>query len=129
MHRNAILLLAAVLLGSVTAACGDDDGAADQPDRYRDVGALAARLDGIAEGCTLEYEGLVDDQREVSVCTLDGEVAELSVWTDLSALEALVDDAKSSGDPLVSGPNWTVDVVDPDLASRVADATGGVDHG
>lgn len=141
MRRPSALLAPALLVAAVLAGCGDDDaggdGAPDDPDptadtasdsRYDDVAALAADLDGVAGGCTLEYEGLVDDQRELSVCTLGDEIAELSVWDDDAALDALVDAAEESGDPVVTGENWSVDVADTGLAAEVADATGGAVH-
>jgi hypothetical protein len=115
-------------------ACSDDDTADDaaggtagsgSAPAYEDVASLAADLDGVADGCALEYEGLEEEGRQVSICTLGGEVAELSVWEDRQALDDLAAAAEDSGDPVVVGSNWSVDVSDPALASQVAEATGG----
>lgn len=135
MHRTIRLVLAFALVGSLVS-CGDDDTAAgpaggdDGPGgpRVADVAELSELLTGVADGCTLEYEGLEDGQREVSVCTLGTEAVELSVWTDTAALDDLVAAADESGDPVVTGANWSVDVTDPSLADDVADATGGTVH-
>lgn len=130
MPRRCPVLIAVLLAGLVlSAACGGDD-AGDGADpvtgsTVEDVGELADTLDGVGEGCTLEYEGLADGQRELSVCTLGGEIAELSVWNDPSSIDPLVEAASESGDPIVVGGNWTVDVADPDLAAEIADAAGG----
>ncbi|MGK2929709.1 MAG: hypothetical protein ACSLFO_09055 [Acidimicrobiales bacterium] len=150
MRRLLLALLAVTSL--VAAGCGDDDDTADTGagttgpadattdattgdededaagDRVETVTDLAGQLDGVADGCALEYEGLTDDQREVSICTLGSDIAELSVWTDETALEGMIADTDGSGDPLVSGPNWSIDVVDPALADEVAEATGGTVH-
>lgn len=117
------ILLAAVLLVAL-ASCGDDDGAAAAP-RHDDVASLAEELDGVDGGCDLEYEGLTDAQREVSVCTIGGDIAELSVWTDPEAHDAAVSAARERDQPLVTGPNWTISVGDRELAQEIADATGG----
>ncbi|MDZ7673463.1 MAG: hypothetical protein U5K30_00095 [Acidimicrobiales bacterium] len=125
--RRAALVAAAALL-LVIAACGDDDAtsaSSDDGGRVDDVAALAAMLDGIGNGCELEYEGLTDDQREVSICTLGDEVAELAVWSDVDALDELRASAEGSGDPVVTGSNWSIDVTGAELADQVAEATGG----
>lgn len=148
MRRPLLVLFAVMVL--LAAGCGDDEDAPaadsapevttdngeditseddEEASRVATVADLALLLDEVEGGCALEYEGLTDDQREVSICTLGGEIAELSVWTDEGSLEGLVDGAADSGDPLVAGPNWSVDVVDPDLAEAVAEATGGTVHG
>lgn len=121
--RRGLLVAALVVLG-VLGGCGDDADSGSGT-RVDDVAALAAELDGVAQGCALEYEGLTDDQREVSICTLGGEVVELAVWTDLDALRELRASSEGSGDPVVTGANWSVDLSDADLAEEVAEATGG----
>ncbi len=130
MFRTILPLVMA--LAAFGAACGDDDATgdastdapADAPP-VDDVEALAERLDGVEAGCTLEYEGLVDEQRELSICTLGDEIAELSVWSDPEALDGVVEAAEGTGDPIVTGPNWSIDVQDAELADQIADATGG----
>lgn len=120
----AVALLATPLLLS---GCSTDSGT-DAATDVATVAQLADELAGVADGCVLEYEGLTDGDREVSLCTLGTEAAELSVWSDPAALEAVVDQADGSGDPVVTGSNWSIDVSDPDLASQIAEATGGTVH-
>lgn len=124
MRRRLVLSVVATASVLVSAACGggDDDDAAP---RYDDLASLAAELDDVEAGCTLEYEGLEDGQRELSVCTMGDAIAELSVWTDADALSALVQSAEESGETIVFGPNWTIGIGDAAIAGQIADATGG----
>jgi hypothetical protein len=133
MCRRPIRLATTIALGTClllgATACGDDAaGEAGDVEPAEDVSTLAALLVDVGAGCTLEYEGLADRQRELSVCTLDGEIAELSVWDDPTSIATLRAAAEESGDPIVAGPNWTIDVADPELAAEIAEATGGVVH-
>lgn len=121
--RSAVTQLA--LVSGVTLAavgCGGDESPAAGP-RYDSVAEIAERLDGVSGGCDLEYEGLEDGERELSICTLGDGLAELSVWKDPGAVDALVAAGGASG--LVRGANWTVSLDDADLAADVAEATGG----
>jgi hypothetical protein len=131
--RCAIALAIAVLL---LASCGDDDsGNADEADgdtggsTYESVADLATDLDDAGLTCSLEYEGLVDDQREVSLCSVNGEYTELSVWTETSAAASAAAAADEADDPLAAGANWTVDVDTADTAVAVADALDGTAYG
>lgn len=150
-HLAAILaVLAALLLG---ASCsGDDDDAAptttteagsppavagdgdDEPatsatedlSRYADVSAMADDLQAGGITCALEYEGLRDAEKEVSICTIDGEFAQLTVWLDPEIVETL---AGAADGTLAHGQNWTVDVDTAATAQQVAAALGGAAPG
>ncbi|MBK9178109.1 MAG: hypothetical protein IPM45_00815 [Acidimicrobiales bacterium] len=142
MKRLALVLLAAAL---VFAACGGDDddggsaGTAAEGTTSTDGGASGgADLSGlttyatiaemrdalVADGiaCELEYEGLRDAEKEVSICTIEGEFAQLTVWLDPSIVEDLVG---ASDGTLAVGANWTVDVDTAATAETVAEALGG----
>jgi hypothetical protein len=134
----AALALPLVLL----VACGDDDGGggddgdgssttedAAELSTYGAVADIADDLDAAGIPCALEYEGLRDDTREVSLCAVNGEYTELSVWVDASEAAASGAAADDAGDPFVEGANWTVDVETAATAEAVADALGGVARG
>ncbi len=140
MKRLAVLLAAALL---VLAACGSDGGddtssttaggdtattATEGTDggavdleglpSYEHVDAVGADL-----GCELEYDGIVDADREYSTCVFEREQALIYIYTDAS----VVADVAAAGAPaLVYGANWTIEVETPAVAQAAADATGGV---
>lgn len=126
--------LLALCLLTLAAACGDDDGDGGGSDAgdlstYGSVSGLAEDLSDAGLTCTLEYEGLQDGNREVSLCTLEGELAELSVWADPVDAATTGDRADEDDDPLVVGENWTIDVQTAGTAETVAEALGGVARG
>ena len=130
MRRPALFLsLAAVI---VLSACGgsdgasDDQGGGDELSSYDDVATMAADLDADGLTCLLEYEGLDDGTREVSLCSVNGEFTELSVWADPADAGRTMDEADTADDPLAGGANWTVDVDTAATAEAVAEALGGV---
>jgi hypothetical protein len=131
-----ILVLPALAL---VACSGDDDSGGDgggptttaaaDLSTYATVADLSDELDAAGLACALEYEGLKDDTREVSLCAVNGEYTELSVWVDpqeASAAGLAADDAE---DPFVEGANWTIDVETAATATAVAEALGGVARG
>jgi hypothetical protein len=128
-----------VVLTMVGGACssGDDDAgdargtttvAGDEPadlTSYADIDALHQQLVDQGIACGLEYSGLRDEGREVSICVIVGEQALLTVWDDPNLVTEFADsDAAGSGD-VAHGENWTVDVDSPETAQLVADALGG----
>lgn len=124
----------ALVLVPLATACGDDEGGdasggGSGASSYGSVAELAEDLTGAGLACTLEYEGLRDDRREVSLCTLEGELAELSVWDDPADAAANADQADEDGNPLAAGSNWTIDVQSSDTAGAVADALDGTVRG
>lgn len=144
MRRSALLLVALFLAISLTA-CGDDDSAdgGDSPtteapadgdaevagadgSEFDDVAALADVLADAGITCDLEYEGLADEQREVSQCVIEGEQAVISIWYDPTLRDDVVTAAQDApGAALAAGANWTVEVTSAEVAQTVADALGG----
>lgn len=127
----------------VLAGCGDDGGG-DEPENgggasettgaeaelssYETVSDLNEALGAGGIDCTLEYEGLVDDEKEISQCTIEGSQAIITIWFD----EATVGDIVASDPPGVAyGQNWTVELTnqDADTAAAIADAAGGTSTG
>ena len=86
---------------------------------------MAADLNDAGLTCTLEYEGLTDAGREVSLCAVNGEYTELSVWTDPADAGKAGDTAAGEDDPFVVGANWSIDVDTAPTATAVATALGG----
>lgn len=121
VRRIAATASAAVLV-LTAAACGDDGD--DALSSYESVADLAADLTASDLECTLEYEGLVDGQREVSICAVNGEYTELSIWSEEAAQDA-TESAREGGQPAAVGANWTIIVETADTAAAVAEALGG----
>ena len=104
--------------GSATTADGgsDDTASSDLPE-YEAVADIGADLD-----CELEYDGIVDADREYSTCVFEGEQALIYIYND----PTFVDDIVAAGAPaLAYCANWTVEVETAPVAQSVADATGG----
>lgn len=114
-------------LAVIGVACGGDD--AGDATTYTSVSDMAQRLDDAGLRCVLEYEGLDDGNREVSLCHVNDEFTELSVWADASDAARTAAAADDARDPFVAGGNWTVDVDTANTAAAVADALGGTVHG
>jgi hypothetical protein len=123
MRRLTMILVALVLLGS---ACGDDsaggeaDGSAGSS--YDTLTALNDDLAAAGITCELEYEGLKDDEREISQCVINEEPTTLNIWFNDELRQAIVDE---SGDTVAFGANWTVQVATPETAQQIADALDG----
>ena len=104
---------------SATTASADDGGSIDTEGlpSFDDVAAIGAAL-----GCELEYDGIVDADREYSTCVYEGEQALIYRYTD----PAVVADVAGAGAPaLVYGANWTIEVDTAPVAESAASATGG----
>ena len=102
-----------------TTASGPDSGATDPADlpSYDTVADIGADL-----SCQLEYDGIVDADREYSTCVFEGEQALIYIYTD----PTFVSDIVAAGAPaLAYGANWTVEVETAPVAENVAAATGG----
>jgi hypothetical protein len=142
--RNLARILLAV--GALTvASCSDDGGESTDTTQgtdttategttdlstYDDLDALTAALTDAGYTCVLDYEGLVDDGKTVSLCTLvppdggPGSQATLTIWDDVGRVAAFV----GSGAPTeltVFGLNWTMDLRDAAVAAAVAEDLGG----
>ncbi len=143
MKRLALLLAAAALVLAACSSDGGDDNAsdttsggdtaatvtgdtADTGDDAVDTADLPSFDDvaaiGTALGCELEYDGIVDADREYSTCVFEGEQALIYIYTD----PAVVADVAAAGAPaLVYGANWTIEVETAPVAEAAAEATGG----
>lgn len=90
------------------------------------VAELQQKLSAAGIACKLEYESLRDDQKELSLCVIDGERATLTVWNQPGVLDAFLTspDRTASGATAV-GRNWTVDVQSAVVAQKLATALGG----
>ena len=143
MTRGVTALGLATLL-ALGAGCGTDDGdsttttappdpTAEPSDNtadvsslesYRDLAALQEAIVGSGRTCELEYEGLEDSDKTLSICVIGDEQATLTIWNDPSDVEALV--GADLGLELVAyGANWTIDVATPENAQALAVALGG----
>lgn len=130
-RTRAVVLLLALLLGVAAVACSSDGGgggseAGAERTSYDDVGALAEVLTEGGLPCELEYEGLDDGDKQLSLCTLGDEQATLSIWRDTAQLDAFLASPSSGPGATAVGANWTVDVTSAELAQQVADLAGGV---
>ena len=105
---------------ATTATDGTDAGGTVDPSElpsYEHVDAIGDDLE-----CDLEYDGIVDADREYSTCVFEGEQALIYIYTD----PAVVADVAAAGAPaLVYGANWTVELETPAVAEAAAEATGG----
>jgi hypothetical protein len=126
----------AVSLALLAGACSDGDDTSDDDDatsttaapeltEYDTVAAMQAALDEAGVTCELEYEGLEDEQRELSRCTIEGEQTTLTVWNDESFVAEFLAESPTE-DRVAVGINWTVDAASAEVARQVADALGGV---
>jgi hypothetical protein len=157
VRTRAALGAAALLLALAVGCSSDDDGGADEPaateatdqaptsdgggqdggttapdadlTSYDDITALHAELVANGVACGLEYEGLRDAGKEVSICVIEGEQALLTIWDDPSLVAEFVDSEVAADGNVAAGANWTVDVDSPEVAQTVADALGGIATG
>jgi hypothetical protein len=145
MSLRRLLPLALSPLLVLALACSDDEGSGDGGSdtsaatgdtaggdvdlsglpTYDTITALNEDLAAGGVQCTLEYEGLVDsDGKEVSLCTINGEQAQISVYPDSTTVQALVAADATLG-ALVYGQNWTVQLDTEATAQTVATALSG----
>ncbi len=102
-------------------------GAPIGPSSYATIAELHDAVVAAGFACTLEYPGLRDDvtNNEVSICTIDGETAYLTVWgsaDDLTAFAASPDGATGT---VALGADWSIAVSTGALATRLAAGLGG----
>lgn len=103
--------------GTVTVPAGSLD---DLP-TFDTITALRDEIVASGFTCELEYEGLEDGDKIVSICVIGGEQALLTIWNDPEVLEEFAtSDAVTN--LVVYGQNWTIDLTTPTLAGTVAGA-------
>ena len=133
---KATLATLAIVVLALTSCGGDDDGgsadtgassegtqvAVEDLSSYETVADLNAALAADGIDCTLEYEGLVDEVRELSQCTIEGGQAILTIWYDDGLFTDFVGGTPAA---VAYGENWTVELADPTVVATVADAAGG----
>jgi hypothetical protein len=96
---------------------------------FATVRAIADALTAAGVACTLQYEALRDEatgRKELSLCTIDGDLAQLTIWNDPGAVTKIVASAAANGDVLAYGREWTVEVKSSATARTVAEALGGL---
>jgi len=139
MHRSSSHPILATVLGVLFvitgAACGggETNGSPPPPSppstversSYPGVVALADALTAGGMSCTLEYEGLRDDTRELSLCTISGEQATLSIYNDPAIVDAFLASTDDGIGSTAVGANWTIDVDSLALATELAQVLGG----
>jgi ABC-type glycerol-3-phosphate transport system substrate-binding protein len=135
---KATLAIVVIALLTLAGCSGGDDGGettdttaggtetteapTEDLSSYETITDLNEDLAAAGIECTLEYEGLVDEVREISQCPIDGALAILTVWYD----DGLLTDFLATDPAAVAyGVNWTVELSDPATATAVAEATGG----
>jgi len=133
------LATVAIALLTLSACGGDDSGGSTADDGGTETTQAGVDLtsyetvsdlnDALAAGgvqCELEYEGLVDEIRELSQCTIDGGQAILTIWYDEDLQnEFLAPEGAEPPTAVAYGEDWTVELTDPATAATVAEAAGG----
>ncbi|GIU83428.1 MAG: hypothetical protein KatS3mg008_0203 [Acidimicrobiales bacterium] len=111
-------------VGSSTST-GRNDGRRTALSRYESVSELAAALREAGVPCRLEYEGLRDAGREVSICVVGDEQLLLTVWSEPGLLRDFLASPAASQPTVAVGENWSVDADTQQTAARIAEAAGG----
>jgi len=138
-RRLVAAALLPVALGTMSSACTSGQSgsspttAAAAPisklTSIASLGDLARQLEAKGITCKLEYEGLQDNDKTLSICTIDGSQATLTIWNKPEVLSKfLASNLEMEGYSAV-GANWTVDVDDAATADKVASALGGTVKG
>jgi hypothetical protein len=112
---------------STTAPTGGSTPASAGGSSYGSIAELHEAIVGADFACTLEYPGLEDDvsNSEVSICTIEGEQAFLTIWRDPADVADFVESPEGATGTVAIGGDWTISVSSEDLAGRLADALGG----
>jgi hypothetical protein len=138
-RRSLALAFAAAVLLAATSACrASDTGVSSSGSSsttvltsYASIDELQRSLEANGISCTLEYEGLRQDDRVLSLCVIDGEQATLTIWDRPEVLEKFTQSTSSAGSGLGAagavavGRNWSIDLDTEATATRVASALGG----
>jgi hypothetical protein len=132
-RRTAARLAFAVSLVVSLAAAGCSSGssgsnaapATTAPPSYATVADLARTLQSKGISCTLEYEGLRQEDKTLSICVVDGEQATLTIWDQPDVLTKFLATPDSGTGATAVGANWTIDVDTVATAQKLTAALGG----
>jgi hypothetical protein len=115
--------------GSATSVPADQASSSVAVERVDDLPTfdtlddLVAALGDEGFACALEYDGLEDEEKVLSLCTIEEDQAQLIIWKDPGYVGEFV--ASGGATELnVYGANWTIAFSDPATATAVADALG-----
>lgn len=114
--------------GSSTAASSPPGSGANSPANLSSIATvadMAKQLEAKGIRCKLEYEGLKDNDKTLSICTIDNSQATLTIWDKPEILQKFLAANVGAKGASAVGANWTVDVDTPATAQKVATALGG----
>lgn len=119
-----------VLLGSALGACSSSPSTSTSAttvsaSSIANIADLQKRLEGKGIVCKLEYEGLKQEDKTLSICVIDGEQATLTIWDKPEVLVKFLNSDVGAKGATAVGANWTVDVDSAATAQKVASALGG----
>jgi hypothetical protein len=126
--RTAVVGLA---LAAAVAACSSSStpgtsapGTTAAPG-YPTVEDLAKQLEAKGITCKLEYEGLREEDKTLSICVLNGEQGTLTIWDKPEVLAKFLASPISGTGATAVGANWTIDVDTVANAQKLTAALGG----
>jgi hypothetical protein len=134
LPRRALVLLATPLLvglGAATVACsstaanGSLAPATTVAPSYATVEDLASQLQAKGITCQLEYQGLKQEDKTLSICVVDGEQATLTIWDRPADVAAFLAASDAGTGATAVGANWTIDVDTVATAQKLTAALGG----
>jgi hypothetical protein len=93
---------------------------------YATVADLAKQLEAKGIACKLEYEGLKQEDKTLSLCVIGGgEQATLTIWDQPEVLGKFLATPDTGTGATAVGANWTIDVDTAATAHKLTDALGG----
>jgi ABC-type glycerol-3-phosphate transport system substrate-binding protein len=126
--RPALVVLALAL---TVAACSSSStpgtaapGTTAAPS-YATVEDLAKQLEAKGITCKLEYEGLRQEDKTLSICVVNGEQGTLTIWDKPDVLAKFLASSVSGTGATAVGANWTIDVDTVANAQKLTAALGG----
>jgi hypothetical protein len=125
----AVAVSIAVAVGAgCSSSSSEGSGAAPAttvPPSYATVADLAKTLQSKGISCTLEYEGLRQEDKTLSICVVDGEQATLTIWDHPDVLAKFLAAPVTGTGATAVGANWTIDVDTAATAQKLTAALGG----
>ena len=129
LRRSCAAVLLAAVVG-VAGACSSGSNTGTSPattalSNIKTIADLASQLEGKGIECKLEYEGLRQEDKTLSICVISGEQATLTIWDKPDVLAKFVATPATGVGATAVGQNWSVDVDSAPVAQKVATALGG----